>query len=158
MRRIITLCSAVAFVVACGGGEQKPADTTTPAAAAPAPPPAPTPISLADVAGKWNVTVTNEAGDSTLTSYVLTATADTAGWTITFPDRKPIPVHVMASGDSLIFDAGPYASVLRKGVQVTTHGVSRIKDGKLVGSSIARYNVKTADSVRTVKQEGTKAP
>ena len=101
----------------------------------------------------------NQAGDTTLLTYELTAMADTAGWTIKFADRKnTIPAHVMADGDSVIMDAGPYPSALRKGVQVTIHGASRLVDGKLVGMTTAHYSVKTADSVRVLKMEGTRMP
>jgi hypothetical protein len=162
MRSLFLLCCAAA-VAACAKTE-KTADTTA-ATATPAPAPAPaapvTPaIKLSDVAGKWNVTGKNEAGDSTLVTYVFTATADTTGWTIKFPNRaKPVPVRVVAvEGDSIIIDAGPYESVLRKGVQVTTHTALRLQDGKLVGMATAHYNVKTADSVRKVRTEATRAP
>jgi len=151
MRRVVILACAAALA-ACGKTETKAPDTTKAA------PPPPAPIKLADVAGKWSMKAMNEAGDSTLVTYDLVATADTAGWTITFPGRKPVPAHVEASGDSLTIDAGPYESVLRKGVKVTTHTVSRLKDGKLVGTSVAHYSVKTADSVRNIRSEGTKAP
>jgi hypothetical protein len=155
MRRIAQLSCAV-VLIGCAKSDQPAADTT-PAAATPAP--APAPIALADVAGKWNVKGTNETGDSTLVTYVFTATGDTSGWTITFPGRKPVPVHVVAvAGDSIVIEAGPYPSMLRKGVQVRTSGPLRLQDGKLVGTVKAQYSVKTADSVRMVRTEGTKAP
>ena len=101
----------------------------------------------------------NEARDSTLVSYQLTATADTAGWTIVFPNRKPIPVRVAAvAGDSLVIEAGPYESVLRKGVQVTTHGVLRLQNGKLAGLTVAHYKTTTPDSVRRISMDGTRTP
>jgi hypothetical protein len=95
-----------------------------------------------------------------LVTYVFTATANSDGWSIKFPDRaRPVPVKVVAvAGDSVVIDAGPYPSVLRKGVQVRTHGAMRLQDGKLVGTTIAHYSVKTADSVRTVRMEGTRVP
>jgi hypothetical protein len=120
---------------------------------------APAKLQLADVAGKWNVKAMNEAGDSTLLTYELTATADTSGWSIKFPDRpNPVAVHVMADGDSVIISAGPYPSALRKGVQVTINGSSRMQDGKLVGMTTAHYSVKSADSVRKIRTEGTRMP
>ncbi len=155
MRRIALLFAATALA-ACAKSDQPAADT---AAAAPTPPPAPPPITLADVAGKWNVKGMNAAGDSTLVTYEFNATADTNGWNLTFPNRPPVPVRVVAvAGDSVTIEAGPYASVLRRGVQVRTQGALRLVDGKLVGMTTARYNVKTADSVRVVRTEGTRAP
>ena len=53
-------------------------------------------------------------------------------------------------------DAGPYESVLRKGVKVTTHSVFRLQDGKLVGTTVAHYAIKGADSVRNLRSEGTR--
>lgn len=157
MRCFAILCCCAAVLVGCAKSEDQAAVDTAAATAAPPPPPAG--IALADVAGKWNVKGMNEAGDSTIVTYEMTATADTTGWVINFPNRKPVPVRVVSvAGDSIVTEAGPYESVLRKGVQVTTHGVFRLQDGKLVGNTIARYNVKTADSVRIVRTEGTRAP
>jgi hypothetical protein len=158
MRSLALVALAGLVVVGCAK-KDKPADTVV-AAPAPAPaPPPPAAITLADVAGTWNMVTKNAAGDSTLLTYVLVAKADTTGWTITFPKRAPVAMKVLAvAGDSIVVHAGPYPSALRKGVQVTTHGVMRLQDGKLVGSTKATYNVKTADSVRMLKMEGTKAP
>ena len=44
-------------------------------------------------------------------------------------------------GDSIITDAGPYESVLRKGVQVNTRVVSRLRGDKLVGTTTAHYRL-----------------
>lgn len=157
MRHLILVASAVALL-GCAKAD-KPADTT---AAAPAATPAPVPppaITLAEVAGKWNVVGKNETGDSTLVNYAFTATPDTSGWTMTLPGRPPVPVRVVSiAGDSIEIAAGPYSSVLRKGVQVSTHGILRMQGGKLVGTTRAHYSVKTADSVRVVMTEGTRAP
>jgi hypothetical protein len=155
--RWITLPVCAVALVACAKSE-KPADTQQPAAAAPAAV-APAKLQLSDVAGKWSVKAMNEAGDTTLLTYVMTATADTAGWSIQFTDRPgPVAAHVMADGDSLIVKAGPYPSALRKGVQVSIDGSSHLQDGKLVGMTTAHYSVKTADSVRKIKTEGTRMP
>jgi hypothetical protein len=158
MRRFALLCCVAAFV-GCAKSENQPADTT-PAVATPPAPPAPKAIALADVAGKWNVKGMNEAGDSTLVTYAFTATSDTTGWSIKFANvAKPVRVHVVSvAGDSIVIAAGPYPSVLRKGVQVRTMGAVRLQDGKLVGTLKANYSVKTADSVRMVRTEGTRAP
>lgn len=114
-------------------------------------------LNPADLAGKWHVKTTPENSDSVVVEYDLTATADTTGWVINLPKRKPITPHVMFSGDSVVIDAGPYESVLRKGVQVTTHGVSRLVGGELVGTTVAHYS-KGADSVVTLRTRGTKTP
>lgn len=155
MRYFVSCCCA-AVLVGCAKPEQQPAKDTT-AAAAPTPPPPPAGIALADVAGKWEMTTMTEKGDSTLVKYELVATGDTTGWTFNFPKRKPVPAHVAVGGDSIIIEAGPYESVLRKGVQVTTHGVARLQDGKLVGTTVARYATHGPDSLRNLRFEGTRA-
>ena len=152
MRRFAMLCCAAAAIVGCAKSEPEvPAASETPP-----PPPA---IALADLAGKWNVTGMNEARDTTLVTYELNATADTSGWTIVFANRMTVPVRVAAvAGDSVVIAAGPYQSVLRRGVQVTTHGVLRLRDGKLVGLTVAHYQTTSPDSVRRIVAEGTRAP
>ncbi len=131
-------------------------DTT---AAAPAAPAAPAPISLADVAGKWAVRTMTESGDSTLLTYEMVAGANTSGWSFNFPNRKPVPMRVVAvAGDSILTEAGPFESLLRKGVQVRVVNVNRLQDGKLVGTTTARYETKGPDSVAHLRFEGTRAP
>jgi len=108
-------------------------------AAAPATPAASATISLAD-AGKWKIRSTDEAGGNVVEVELL-AMADTSGWTLTGPNRKPIPVRVSAvAGDSIVTEAGPYESFLRKGVQVRTRSVNRLQNGKLVGTIEARFD------------------
>jgi len=163
MRNLAFYC-CTAVLIGCSKGEQQQAketmgDSAAMTAAAPAPTPPPPPaISLKDVAGKWEMKTMNENGDSTLVKYQLIAKADPSGWELHFPKRKPVQAHVTVDGDSIILDAGPYESVLRKGVQVTTHGVARLQDGKLVGTTVAHYATKGADSVLNLKLEGTRAP
>jgi hypothetical protein len=155
----IALCLCAAVFSGCAKKDNAAVDTTgamasssTTTAA-----PAPAPINLADVAGKWNMRSVPTTGDTSATTFVLTATANTSGWTITFPGRKPIAEKVTVDGDSIIVAAGPYPSVRRKGVTVTTNGVMRLQGGSLVGSTTAHYKVKTADSVLVLTTTGTKA-
>lgn len=154
--RIISIFGIAAIVAGCAKSESPPAaDTSMPMQPAEAPAAA---ISLADVAGRWNVRVTGETSDSTLTTYVLNATADTSGWTFTFPNGNPIPMRILSvGGDSVVTHAGPFASQLRRGVQVTTTSTVRMQDGKLVGQTIARYATSGADSVARLRLEGTRA-
>ena len=157
MRRLALLSSAILFV-ACSKADNPPPDTGMAAAPAPAPvPPAPAPISLSAVAGKYDVSGKYEGTDSTVVKYVLTTTADTTGWSITFPNRKPVPVHIVSvAGDSIVMASGPYESAIRKGVMVTTNTVNRLQDGKLVGRTVAHYAVKGPDSVRIITSEGVR--
>ncbi len=90
----------------------------------------------------------------------MVATADSSGWSIKFPKRdKPVPVRIIAvEGDSIVSESGPFESVLRKGVQVNTRVVSRLQDGKLVGTTVARYKVTGPDTVARLRWEATRAP
>jgi hypothetical protein len=97
-----------------------------------------------------------EDADTTLITWELTAKSDSSGWVSNFPKRKPVPVRVVASGDSLMTESGPYESVLRKGIQVTTNSVMRLQDGKLVGTTVAHYKTTGADTVRRLRFEGTR--
>jgi hypothetical protein len=164
MSRVAIACSATLLFAACAKSDQGAKDSAAGAAAAPAAAatPAPTPppaLSLADVAGKWQVRAVPESGtDTTATTYVLTATADTTGWVITFPSGLKVPVHVTASGDSVIERTGTFASQRRKGVKVMTEGSFRLQNGKLVGTTIGHYAKAGPDSVLRLRTEGTKMP
>lgn len=163
--QLTIVCCAGLLVAGCKKSNQAgmadstaaPADSTA-AAPAPAPPPAPT-LSLADVAGKWQMVAKPDSGkDMSATKYVLTATADTTGWMITFPSGLKVPVQVSVSGDSIIEHTGTFSSQRRKGVKVMTEGSLKLQDGKLVGMTIAHYAKPGADSVLHLRTEGTKMP
>lgn len=149
----IAVCLCAAVLAGCAKKDNAAIDTM---AADTATATAPAPVNLADVAGKWNIRAVPTTGDTSATTYVLTATSNTSGWTITFPGRAPIPANVSVDGDSIMLDAGPFPSVRRKGVQVATNSVARLQSGNLVGSTIAHYKVKTADSVLTLNITGTR--
>ena len=153
-------CSAfffcAAILVGCGKSQPQPARDIT--AMTPATPETRAVISLADIAGKWKLRTMDEAGRNVVESE-LTATADTSGWTLTRPNGKTVPVRVVAvGGDSIITEAGPYESALRKGVQVRARTIIRLREGKLVGTTEARYSMKGGDSVANRPTEGTRAP
>ena len=143
MRRLALLSCCLAAVVACQKSGSS-ADTTK-TAVQQAPPPPPPPLALSSLAGKWNVTSTPLGGpDTTPVQAVLTATADTAGWTMTFPNRKPLPARVQALGDSVTIEIGPDAH--------STNGLDNIA----IGVGIARkagveagdvLNARSADEV-----------
>lgn len=151
MRRLVLLCCA-AVLVGCAKKEAEPAADTTAAA------PAPMMLTAADVAGKWHVVITAETSDSVLTEYDMTATAADTGWAVMLPNRPSMTPRVMFSGDSVVIDLGPFESVLRKGVQVTSHSVSRLQGGMLVGMTTAHYATTTGDSVVMLRTRGTRVP
>lgn len=156
MRTAALFAFAAFLAAACSRGEEA-AKTDSPAAAPAAAAPAPAALSIADLAGKWNQETRAETGDSVLVKSEVNATADPAGWTITLPGRPPMPMKVTISGDSIMTSTGPYESVLRKGVQVTTESVSRMQDGKLVGITTAHYKTAGADSVVKLRTSMTRA-
>jgi hypothetical protein len=160
MRRLALFCCCAGLaVVGCSrSDESATADTATGAVAATTTP-APAPISLADVAGRWNLRSVPETGDTTPIASQINLTADTSGWTMTLPNRRPVATRVVVvAGDSIVTETGPFESVLRKGVQVTTRTTMRLRDGRLVGSTSARYSTAGADSVLRLRVEGTRAP
>ena len=156
--RAALLSSTILLVAACAKKEEPAKDTTAAMTPAPAPAPAPT-LALADLAGKWQFSSVPMAGkDTSPTKYVLTATADTTGWTLTFPDKQVVPVKVTVSGDSVQLASAEFKSQRRKGVKVTTETTLRLADGKLSGVTTAHYAKAGADSVLQLKSEGTRAP
>lgn len=148
----VLLCSA-ATMLGCAKAEKPPADAAPDAAMAAAP----AALSAADVSGTWNMRVTPAGSDSTVVTFVFNATGDPSTWTFNFQGRQPVPVRLTFDGDSLMTAAGPYESVLRKGVQVSTNAVMRLQGGNLVGATTAHYATKGADSVTQLRSVGTRA-
>lgn len=155
--RTLAVAVAVLSLAACSKKDDAPAaDTSGTTAAVTTPAPAPA-LTLADLEGNWDVNVKNDA-DSLVTSYTFAAPADTSKWTMTFTGRNDaIPVHILGmAGDSIWTRVGPYSSALRKNVKVTTDATYRVSGGKLVGTAVGHYAVKSADSVKTFKLDGAK--
>ena len=102
--RAVTSCWIALALVGCTRPADKPAESgqeeAAPAAEAPAG------VSLADLAGTWNIRSTVRGKESTVVTYDMVATADRDGWSIKFPDRDPIPVRIVAvEGDSVVSEA-----------------------------------------------------
>jgi hypothetical protein len=152
MRKATTV-AAVLLCAACSKG----ADDS--AAAADSARPARPAMSAASLAGTWNFRIRNTTGD-TLPSFSITAGADSTAWTMTLAGREPMPLRVLAmSADSVTTEAGPFPSVLRPGVQVRVTTTLRLqREGRLVGTGVARYSVRTADSVMGLRLMGTRQP
>jgi hypothetical protein len=113
-------------------------------------------ISLRDIEGTWKVRSTDERGGNPVETE-LHASADTSNWTMVGPNKKSIPVRVVAvAGDSVVTEAGPYESFLLKGVQVSTHTVNRLQGDKLVGTTEVTYQIAGRDSVAQRRTEGTR--
>jgi hypothetical protein len=159
--RCFPLICATAILAGCGKPASRAADehaaVDTSAQAGPAQAAPEATISLADIAGKWKMRTMDESGRHPVET-VWNATADSSGWTVTAPKRKPVPLRVVAvAGDSIVTESGPRESFILKGVQVTTRNVSRLQDGKLVGVTEAHYALKDGrDSVARRPSVGTR--
>jgi hypothetical protein len=153
----LAICGTVLLLAGCAKKET-PKDTTAAMAPAPAPAPAPT-VSLADMAGKWKVVTTPVGGkDSSKTTATLVATADTSGWMLELPSGQKVPMQVRVSADTVITKSAVYPSMRRKGKKVWTEGAFRLENGMITGTSVAHYENAGADSVLTLRTEGTKMP
>ena len=109
--------------------------------------------------GRWNVQSVPVSGDTSATRYLLDASGDTASWTLTFEGRAtPVRLHVIAmGGDSVVTQTDEFDSARRQGMRVVSTTVMRVRDGRLVGTSTARYRTTGADSVLVLNTTGTRA-
>lgn len=146
----IALVAVLGLVLACSKANDAPnPDAAAVAVATPAP------VDPASMAGTWTLRTMPDGRDTVITAEIA-ATGTTEGWTMTMAGREPVPVRVRVDGDSVMTETGPFPSVLRPGVMVTTSSVYHLIDGKLVGTMIARYQGAGADSVMTGRQEATR--
>ena len=156
-----TVLAALASLVVLGACK-KADETADTAAAMPAPSTEAAMTSaspMEGLKGKWNMRAVPETGDTTPTVFVLDASGDSSSWTINFPNRPPVPTHVIAAaGDSVVAQSAEYESVRRKGVKVTTTSVFRVQGDRISGTTTAHYKTTGADSVMRLRAEGTKAP
>jgi hypothetical protein len=161
MRRFpLACCCCAAILVGCRKSQNQASTdtTTTTSSGAVASGEGRANVPFAAIAGKWTVRAMTRRGDSTILTYVLNMTSSGSGSTITFENRPPMAVNVAVLGDNIVIDAGPYSSVLRKGVQVTMHTASHLQNGKLVGTGTWHYATSRPDSVLSFRIEGTHSP
>jgi hypothetical protein len=110
-----------------------------------------------NVAGTWSVSVMPEDRDTTLLIFMLNATNEATGWKMTLPNREPMDVRILSMDhDSIVFENGPFPSALQSGAMVRTHSTVRQQGDTLVGKTIARYDVKGADSVRILRTQAVR--
>lgn len=102
------------------------------------------PSSRESFAGTWEVSVRDASG-APLPGHTIVAGQGPDGWSQRFPDRPPIPVRLIESeGGLLVFEAGPYESVLRLGVRATVLHVTRFTGDRSSGHMTAWYEGGTA--------------
>jgi hypothetical protein len=155
-RRAAILVSATTLLAGCGGGDQGGTDTAD-TAAPPVGAMTPAATSIAVPAGNWQGRSMPMDRDTVVATWTMTTTADSTGWTITFPGGQPIPMRVLSmQGDSVTIEFGPYESTTGRGRQ-TVRGVSRMQGDRMVGTYEARP-VATPDSVYRGRSEATRMP
>ena len=156
--RAVTSCCITLLLIGCGKPADKPEDTTVGEAPA-MEQAAPAGISLADLAGTWNVRAALDGSDKSIT-YDLVTTKDGSGSTLKFPGRDPIPLRVVATeGDSIVWEAGPFESASGRGYRSGSPGPW---PGCRTASWSARRPPRTSGRVRIrwrhLTLEGTRAP
>ena len=78
--------------------------------------------------------------DSVAGRYELVATGNRDGWTIKLPNRPPLPVRIVATGgDSIVFEVGPFESILRRGETVRTRTTGHYHGDAMTGTIEAYY-------------------
>ena len=125
--------------------EEQPADSMAMAPAA---------AIAGDPNGTWDMRSVPVSGDTTPTIFQLQVANGV--WTLMLPGRDPITGTVVADADSFVVDAGPYKSVRREGMTVSTHSVYRISGDQMTGNTVARYQNAGADSVLNLNSTGTR--
>jgi hypothetical protein len=96
-------------------------------------------VTLASVAGVWYYRAMIQGGG--VVESVLTATATKTGWVLQHDSEPPVPVRVVkVAGDSIVMEAGPYASTLRPGQTVTRlRVILHYRGDWMTGPFSARY-------------------
>ena len=108
-----------------------------------------------DPNGTWDMrAVPIGTADTTPTNFQLQVANGT--WTLMLPNREPIVAQVVTDADSFVVDAGPYQSVRRQGVTVSTHSVYRVNGDQMSGTTVARYQNAGPDSVLSLNASGTR--
>jgi len=93
--------------------------------------------------------------DSVVATYRMIATSSANGWKVMLPNRPVLPLRVVtASGDSVVTELGPFASILRQGQTVITRTTWHLRGDQLTGRILAVFSSgapleETATAVRT---------
>ncbi len=104
-------------------------------------------IKLADVAGTWDGKHVLGSSAGVFASWVMKATANPNGWTLTLPGRGTFPVRILAvGGDSIVTEFGPFPSLLRPGHTVTMRSVGHFHGDSMTGTGEGRID--TGEVVR----------
>ena len=157
MRSAIVLCS-LCFLAGCSKTDnhsgRSPSGETGMAGAVDTAATSPT-ASLTAVAGTWKTRASSETG-ATLGTAELKATADTTGWTLTFPKQKPIPLQVVAFGGDSVVTAAQYPDFKNKNAQIRNRAVLRFQGEKMEGTLESHILADGSDSLIHARVEGTR--
>lgn len=156
---VVGVACTSAALAACSSSRTKPVDSAKGEVSLPPMAPFVHALSYAQLSGRWSMRAVPVTGDTTPTTYLLTATSSPKGWTITFPNRKAIPARVVKlDADSVVIETGSYKSVRRPDVMTTMRAVYRLIGDDLVGTAVSRYVTASPDSVVRFRVEGSHAP
>ena len=97
-------------------------------------------VRWSDLAGDWVGNALRPANVSGVTTLTLSFGTDNKAW-LKFPNREPVALRVLTmAGDSVVADAGPYASVTRAGHQVTVHIVAHVRNHMIWGTASGHFD------------------
>jgi hypothetical protein len=130
-------------IVAGGAGAQNPPPKPKPvqvAAAAPQKPASNGSVTAATFRGTWEGKSMMGPSDSIVTTFAIIVSADGGTWMLQLPNRDLLPMRIATiGGDSVVAEAGPYASVLRPGESVTTRMTGHLNGHLLAGTFEGHY-------------------
>jgi len=122
MRRLVSLSLALVLVPAALAAQAK--GPTIPKAAV----------------GSWTNKAMTGPKDSVVATNTTTISAD-GKITVQFPGRPLLTGRLLAAGgDSVATEVGPYESVVKKGLKVTTKTVSHYRGSASTGTFDAKYS------------------
>ena len=153
--RILAILTVVALV-ACSKGDTPAVDSTAMTSTMAA---APAPLTAADVDGSWNGVSMGETSDSVTLRWTTKNIDGTTGTLMIEGQKDAITFTRTFDADSMIASSTPYANPAdAKGPKLLFRSVGRLKDGKLVGTSVNMLADKPDSVVSRGRFVATKAP
>jgi hypothetical protein len=150
MRKVLLLA---ALLVACSKTETAKTDSAAmaPAMAMPAP------LTATDIAGTWSGVTMAEGSDSVLNRWTVESANGTDGKLTLEGAKAPIAITSVIDGDSVVSTSAPFTNpATPKAPPVTFRSVIRMKDGKLVGTSVTMLAAKPDSIVQRTRLEATR--
>ncbi len=107
-------------------------------------------------AGTWTLAVTPTGSTQVASTAILIATSDTVGWSLTLPNRAPLPLRVAIAGDSFLVVTPPYESLTHTGVSAFDSTVYRLVGDSLVGRTVTHVSGAGPDLVGGSRSAGVR--